>query len=358
MYERLLDPQLRQRVDWSRVHLWWGDERYVPRGDPLSNTFLADQALLADGGLPIPAGQVHPFPTDDALTGGLGPDWCAATYAAEVVGSVPLVDGWPSFDVVLVGIGGDGHVLSVFPDSLGASTSDRVALGDPAPTHIEPAVERVSLNPAILVVARRVLALASGAGKAAIVAQVLEGPRDPTRAAGRPRPALVGDVAARRAGCGRTGRGPPIRRDQRGRPGPPPAGCIDRCRRRGRHLAGVVQGDLRFPLSHTDDEVRAWIRDELLPGTETWLAIDPDGTTVGFMWLGLRADGLSRGARRGRGAHPHVAVHSLAAGSVKKADGWRSGFAGLYWHFVDIVSMVIVRARLSDHPEVGGAWTG
>ena len=302
MYERLLDPQLRQRVDWSRVHLWWGDERYVPRGDPLSNTFLADQVLLADGGLPIPAGQVHPFPTDDALTGGLGPDWCAATYAAEVVGSVPLVDGWPSFDVVLVGIGGDGHVLSVFPDSP-ALTSDRVALAIPAPTHIEPAVERVSLNPAILVVARRVLALASGAAKAAIVAQVLEGPRDP-----RALPAvlarrssatwLLDGLAA--AGLGAARRSAETNAADRVLLRPAASSDAD-------DVAEISLASFKatyaFPLSHTDDEVRAWIRDELLPGTETWLAIDPDGTTVGFMSLGvdvvdqlyLRPDRTGRG---------------------------------------------------------------
>ena len=227
MYERLLDPQLRQRVDWSRVHLWWGDERYVPRGDPLSNTFLADQVLLADGGLPSrPAGPPLPdgrCPDRRARTGLVRGDLCRRGR-----GSVPLVDGWPSFDVVLVGIGGDGHVLSVFPDSP-ALTSDRVALAIPAPTHIEPAVERVSLNPAILVVARRVLALASGAAKAAIVARVLRARATHARC----RPSSPG--ARRRRGCSTgwlrpDGRGPPIRRDQRGRPGAPPAGCIERCR--------------------------------------------------------------------------------------------------------------------------------
>ena len=284
MYRRLLDRQLRDRIDWNRVHLWWGDDRFVPRTDPLSNVFPADEALLAPDGIPIPPANVHPFPTDDAIRDGRGPDWCAATYAAEVVSAVPSLDGWPSFDVVLVGIGGDGHLLSVFPGSP-ALSSDLVGLAIPAPSHIEPHVERVTLNPAIVVTARRVLAMAAGAAKARIVAAILEGPRDPnalpgvlarrssatwvidaTAASGLGRATRIGDASAERV---------LIR----------PATSAD---------AGEVaevwltafSATYDFPHAHTDDEVRSWIRDELLPGSETWLAVDPDGSIAGFMALG------------------------------------------------------------------------
>ncbi|MEO8229002.1 MAG: 6-phosphogluconolactonase [Chloroflexota bacterium] len=178
MYRRLIDPALSQRVPWDRVHLWWGDDRFVPRSDPLSNLVPADETLLAPGGIPMPEGHVHPFPTDRAIEAGLGPQWCAAAYAREVVTALPAVDGWPAFDLVLVGIGGDGHLLSVFTGSA-ALASDRVGLAIPAPTHIEPHVERVTLNPAILRVAGQVLASAGGEAKAAVVAGILEGPRDP-----------------------------------------------------------------------------------------------------------------------------------------------------------------------------------
>ena len=57
--------------------------------DPLSNVFPADEALLAPDGIPIPPANVHPFPTDEAIRDGRGPDWCAATYAAEVVSACP-----------------------------------------------------------------------------------------------------------------------------------------------------------------------------------------------------------------------------------------------------------------------------
>lgn len=178
MYHSLRDRAVSERVPWERVHLWWGDDRFVSRSDRLSNVFLADQALLSPGGIPIAADHVHPFPTDRALAEDLGPEWCAATYATEVAANLPSVDGWPAFDVVLVGIGGDGHLLSVFPGSP-ALTSDRIGLAVPAPTHIEPHVERVTLNPAILGAAGHVLAMAAGEGKSEVVARILEGPWDP-----------------------------------------------------------------------------------------------------------------------------------------------------------------------------------
>jgi 6-phosphogluconolactonase len=178
MYRRLVDPALSGRVPWDRLHLWWGDERYVPRSDPLSNLVPADETLRGPGGIPIPEDHVHPFPTDRAIEAGLGPQWCAAAYATEVAAALPAVDRWPAFDLVLVGIGGDGHLLSVFPGSA-ALTSDRIGLAIPAPTHIEPHVQRVTLNPGILGVTGQVLAMATGEAKAAVVARILEGPRDP-----------------------------------------------------------------------------------------------------------------------------------------------------------------------------------
>ena len=91
-----------------------------------------------------------PFPTNEAIGRARGTAWCAATLADELrAAGLPEVDGWPSFDLLLLGIGGDGHLLSVFPDSP-ALDSAELGLAIPAPTHIEPHVERVTLNPAIV----------------------------------------------------------------------------------------------------------------------------------------------------------------------------------------------------------------
>jgi 6-phosphogluconolactonase len=277
MYRRLLDPELFDRIPWDRVHLWWGDDRFVTRADPLSNVFLVDESLLAPGGIPIPDGHVHPFPTDRAIAAGLGPQWCAAAYATEVATALPSVDGWPAFDLVLVGIGGDGHLLSVFPGSA-ALTSERIGLGIPAPSHIEPHVERVTLNPAILGAAGQVLAVAAGEGKAGVVARILEGPRDPAALPGvlaRRASAtwLLDSLAAERL----TG---------------DPAGEISL--RRAEAADADQVGDVwlaafaatyDFPHSHTEMEVRAWLRDQIVGRQETWVAVERDGSVAGFMAL-------------------------------------------------------------------------
>jgi 6-phosphogluconolactonase/Glucosamine-6-phosphate isomerase/deaminase len=139
------------------------------------------QAGGTPGGVPLPIENLHPFRTSEAIGGSRGPEWCAATLADELRGArLALEGGWPVFDLILLGIGPDGHLLSVFPGSP-AFDSEELALAIPAPTHIEPQVERVTLNPAVIGVARRVLVVVGGAGKAAVLAQILGEEHDPRR---------------------------------------------------------------------------------------------------------------------------------------------------------------------------------
>ncbi len=143
IYRRLVAPPLRDAVTWDAVHVWWGDDRYVPRDHPFSNVKAFDDVMLAIGtmeegtagkpypGVPLPAGNVHPFPTTEAIGHARGAAWCAATYADELrEARLPEVDGWPSFDLLFLGVGGDGHLLSVFADSP-ALDSPELGLGDP-----------------------------------------------------------------------------------------------------------------------------------------------------------------------------------------------------------------------------------
>ena len=212
IYRRLVAPPLIDTVPWPNVHVWWGDDRYVPRDHPLSNVKPFDDIMLGisdaeegtagvgQKGLPIAIDAVHPFPTGEAIGRARGAAWCAESLAADLrAADLPTVDGWPAFDLLLLGIGRDGHLLSVFPGS-SALDSTELALAIPAPTHIEPHVERVTLNPAIIGAARRVVVVAYGADKAAVIADAFGGEADarsvPARLAVRAGATWILDEAA------------------------------------------------------------------------------------------------------------------------------------------------------------------
>lgn len=202
IYRNLALPPLRDRIPWELVELWWGDERFVPADHPLSNAKIAESDLLEIGalsgqsgtggsgadvvgrrtaGAPIPAANVHPVPTGQAIGQGVGPIWAAQRYAEMLREVGPPVEGrWPAFDLLLLGIGPDGHVLSVFPGSEAFDRDDTV-VAVPAPTHVEPHVARVTLNPRVLDVARRIIVVSHGAAKAPILAEVLGPERDERR---------------------------------------------------------------------------------------------------------------------------------------------------------------------------------
>jgi 6-phosphogluconolactonase len=197
IYRHLAAAPLRDVVPWDSVRAWWGDDRYVPRDHPLSNVKPFDDILLSVGAaetgqlgpgtavnpkpVPIPIEQLHPFPTTLSIGHARGAAWCASELAAELDGADLDRSGrWSVFDLIVVGIGADGHLLSVFPGSPALQSND-LAMAIPAPTHIEPHVERVTLNPAVLGAARRVLAVVAGDGKAAVLADVLGGQRDSSR---------------------------------------------------------------------------------------------------------------------------------------------------------------------------------
>jgi 6-phosphogluconolactonase len=193
IYRRLVAEPLRDAVPWPAVHVWWGDDRYVPRDHPLSNVKPLDDILLAIGlteegvaggrgpGVPLPPANLHPFRTTESIGGSHGAAWCAAALADELGDAHLPADGpWPRFDLLLLGMGADGHVLSVFPGSaaLGARA---LALPVPAPSHIEPRVERLTLNPAVVGAAGSVLLVAAGAAKAPVLAAVFGETHDPAR---------------------------------------------------------------------------------------------------------------------------------------------------------------------------------
>jgi 6-phosphogluconolactonase len=145
---------------WDRVHLFWGDERYVDHDDLLSNYRMAREALLSS--VPIPAENVHPMPTDCAR-----PDDCAKAYEAnlrEFFGTAP-----PAFDLQLLGLGPEGHTASLFPGSAALEEQERwvVAVEAPAMPH-----QRLTLTPAVLAQGRNTWFLVSGADKREVVEEL------------------------------------------------------------------------------------------------------------------------------------------------------------------------------------------
>lgn len=204
VYRALLAEPLRSRVPWAVLHLWVGDDRFVPRGDPQCNMGAIDRVLLPGDtkrGLapaPLDPAHVHPWPVDAALAAGEGPAWAAARFEETLHAELATdAAGRPVFGAVLVGIGPDGHVLSVFPGSAAFDASGWTTWA-PAPAHIEPHLDRVTLTPAALDATPGLVVAAFGAAKAGVVAELL-GPRHGvrTRHEQRTLPAL----RARRAGA-------------------------------------------------------------------------------------------------------------------------------------------------------------
>ncbi len=162
---------LRDSVDWSRVEVWWGDERFVPTGDPERNETQAREALL--DALPLDPARVHPMAGPDRAG---SPEVSATQYAVQLGDSVGIPGEVPPFDVVMLGVGPDAHVASLFPGhpALSAPGSTVGVHGSP-----KPPPERVSLTFDALNTARQVWFLVAGADKADAVHRSLAGaPRE------------------------------------------------------------------------------------------------------------------------------------------------------------------------------------
>ena len=156
----------RGRVDWGHVHLWWGDERYVAADDQERNEGQA-RADLIDR-LPFDPSKVHPVPADDGFS---SVEDAASAYAAELTRVLPPGEE-PWFDVLMLGIGPDGHCASLFPgrpevDATGVTVAVR---DSPKPPPL-----RVSLTLPTLQRARQVWFVAAGEGKAEAVARSVAG---------------------------------------------------------------------------------------------------------------------------------------------------------------------------------------
>jgi 6-phosphogluconolactonase len=168
---RLLSaPPYIDQVDWNRVQFFWGDERFVPPGDPESNYRMAEETLLAH--LPVDPAQIHRIHTELD-----NPEAAASEYEEELRAAFQLATGQlPQFDLVFLGMGPDGHTASLFPHTAALAVTDRLAVANYIP---KLASYRITLTVPVINNAAVVAFLASGADKASALAAVLEGPHDP-----------------------------------------------------------------------------------------------------------------------------------------------------------------------------------
>ena len=163
LYRELARPERAGALAWERTHIYFGDERCVPPDNTQSNFRMAQQSLLRH--VPVPAGQVHRIRGEDE------PHAAAAAYEELLARYLPQTEGGWQLDLILLGLGPDGHIASLFPetDILGK----RKALAAPV---FVPKLDswRISVTLPVINHARHIMLLVSGAGKAEVVRQALE----------------------------------------------------------------------------------------------------------------------------------------------------------------------------------------
>jgi 6-phosphogluconolactonase len=168
MYAILAERPQRDLVNWRQVHFYWGDERCVPPEDLNSNYRTARELLL--GHLPIAPENIHRVRTE------LEPTLAAQDYSLALGKSAEPPLQWPRFDLVLLGLGDDGHTASLFPN---ARVDTRLAAAAIMVSEAKPPGWRVTLTPQVFNSARRVVFIVQGARKSAIASRVLYGEYQP-----------------------------------------------------------------------------------------------------------------------------------------------------------------------------------
>lgn len=161
------DPR-RAEVDWSTVHFWWGDERFVARGDEERNEHGARAAFLDR--IDVPSQNIHAMASSED---GLDLEAAAAAYADELARFAADGQAWPTFYICFLGVGPDGHIASLFPDRAEIQVTDRSVL--PVRDAPKPPSERITLTRPVINSARCVWLVLSGVDKAAALGLVLAG---------------------------------------------------------------------------------------------------------------------------------------------------------------------------------------
>ncbi len=170
LYRTLAREPFRSALPWGRIHWFWGDDRFVPQSDERSNAGMARRSLLNRG--PVREDMIHAIATDlESIAD------AAREYERELqrfYGAERIDPARPLFDIVLMGMGRDGHTASLFPGHAELDEQQRWVVGVPNPT-LEPFVARVTLTFPVLAATRDMLFLISGENKRSTVSSVFAG---------------------------------------------------------------------------------------------------------------------------------------------------------------------------------------
>ncbi len=171
MLALLASDAFRDRIDWAAVEIFWSDERAVPPDDPQSNFGMAKAALLDH--VPVPAAHVHRMPAEQTPLVAV-----ADGYAAEIRRTLGVGRArTPRLDLVMLGMGPDGHTASLFPETAALEDRHRLVAANHVP---KLDAERLTFTPKLINAAAHVLLLIAGEDKAAALREVLEGERRPS----------------------------------------------------------------------------------------------------------------------------------------------------------------------------------
>ena len=161
VYKLLASDDYKNKIDWSKVFIFWGDERWVPLNDDLSNAKMSYAALLSH--VPIPAENIFEMYKD-----GVTPEDYAVTYEQSIR---TVLGDEGKFDLILLGMGDDGHTASIFPDNMELLQSDQaVAVG----VHPVSGQERITLTGKTILEAKQVVFLITGSSKATVLRQIIK----------------------------------------------------------------------------------------------------------------------------------------------------------------------------------------
>jgi len=171
LFELLASPQWQSKVPWDKIDFFWGDERYVPISDPSSNFRMTQEAMLSK--VAIPQERIHRWLTEKPA------EEAAQLYDQEIRRVVPAgPNDVPQFDLILLGLGTNGHTASLFPYQPGLHEKTRLAFAEYID---EVKMQRLSFSAPLINAARQIVFLALGANKATVVREIVAGVFDPER---------------------------------------------------------------------------------------------------------------------------------------------------------------------------------